>query len=184
MGDFNLHKYFKKQYLAEGNWMDVPRAALDTLDDDIINLINTAYSSIGGHANFKDKEDIGNEAAKGAEYEIIDLDDDKEFDAVSISKNKRAGEKLVGMGHDGTSPAKRAAISHQIEKLKKPGFYIEVSGRIKDILLNAGVPQVTDEITIEKALKGKDIKLNNDGSYRRKLGGTWHEKIMLGTPLV
>ena len=50
--------------------------------------------------------------------------------------------------------------------------------------MKAGVPQVTDENTIETALAGKDIKMNPDGSYRRQIGGTWHEKIMLGSPLV
>jgi hypothetical protein len=50
--------------------------------------------------------------------------------------------------------------------------------------MKAGVPQVTDENTIETALAGKDIKMNPDGSYRRQIGGTWHKKIMLGSPLV
>lgn len=181
---FNLTKYFRNQYLAEGKWVDVSPSDLVNVDDDIINLINTAYASIGGHANFSDVGDIGKEASRGADYEIIDIDGDEVIDAVIVSKDKGAGEKIVGMGHDGSSPAKRAAIGYHIEKLKKPGFYIEVSGRIKDILINSGVPQVTDSNTIKKALSGKDIKLNGDGSYKRKLGGTWHNKIMLGSPLL
>ena len=99
-------------------------------------------------------------------------------------KRKAAGEKFVATGHDGSREAKRAVITHKIDRLKKPGFYVEVSGKIKDILLKAGVPQVTDEATIKKALAGKDITMNDDGSYTRSIAGTKHEKIMLGTPLV
>ena len=115
---------------------------------------------------------------------MIDLDDDGDIDAVNVSKRKAAGEKFVATGHDGSREAKRAVITHKIDRLKKPGFYVEVSGKIKDILLKAGVPQVTDQATIEKALAGKDIIMNDDGSYTRSIAGTKHEKIMLGTPLV
>ena len=60
-----------------------------------------------------------------------------------------------------------------------------MSGKIKDILLNAGVPVVTDEETIKKALDGKEITFvpNGGGAYVRKIAGTEHEKILLGTPL-
>ena len=184
MGNFNITKFFRDQYLAEGDWENIPKSDLDKVDDDLIKLINTAYDSIGGHANFSTASDIGKESSRGADYEVIDLDDDGDFDAVNVSKSKPVGTKFVATGHDGSSEAKRAVIGHKIDRLKRPGFYVEVSGKIQDILMKAGVKQVTDEYTIEKALAGKDIKMNADGSYRRQIGGTWHEKIMLGSPLV
>ena len=79
--------------------------------------------------------------------------------------------------------SKRSVVKHKIDRLKKPGFYIEVSGRIKDILVSANVPQVKDKATIEKALPGKEIMMNDDGSYRRKIGGKFYEKVMMGTPI-
>ena len=184
MGNFNLTSFFRKQYLAEGEWNKLSNSDLSEYEDDLIELIKSAYSYIGGHSNYKDAQDINKEASRGAEYEVIDLDNDGDFDAVNVSKQKSAGEKFVATGHDGSSQAKRAVITHKIDRLKKPGFYVEVSGKIQDILMKAGVPQVTDEATIEKALSGKDIKMNDDGSYRRNIGGTWHEKILLGKPLV
>ena len=143
---FSLHKYFKNQYLLEGDWDKLSSGEASDEADDIIELIKSAYAYIGGR--------------------------------------KAAGEKFVATGHDGSREAKRAVITHKIDRLKKPGFYVEVSGKIKDILLKAGVPQVTDQATIEKALAGKDIIMNDDGSYTRSIAGTKHEKIMLGTPLV
>ena len=45
------------------------------------------------------------------------------------------------------------------------------------------MPQVKDKATIEKALPGKEIMMNDDGSYRRKIGGKFYEKVMMGTPI-
>ena len=46
-----------------------------------------------------------------------------------------------------------------------------------------GVPIVTDEETIRTALKGKDIEINDDGTYQRPFGGEIHTKTMMGNPL-
>ena len=55
---------------------------------------------------------------------------------------------------------------------------------IADILSKANVTQVTDEDTIRKALKGKEIKMYDDGSYDRVLGGKKYRKLMFGKPTV
>ena len=72
----SLHKYFKNQYLLEGDWDKLTTGEASEEADDIIELIKSAYAYIGGHSNFKDVGDIDKEAARGAEYEVIDLDDD------------------------------------------------------------------------------------------------------------
>ena len=76
MDKFNLTSYFRNQYLNEGDWEVVKKPEIPLVDDDIIKLINTAYDSIGGHSNYKTSDDISKEANKGAEYEVIDIDDD------------------------------------------------------------------------------------------------------------
>jgi len=187
---FDLAKFFKNQYLKEAKelpkdkWVSLSPSDLEAYKDDIFGLIQTAYSYIGGHSNYKSPDDItGAEAS--SDYEVINLDNDPAPEAVNVSKDKPAGTKFVATGHDGSSKAKREVIIHKIESLKKPGFYVEVSGKIKDILIKAGVPVVTDEDTIERALDGKDITIipNGGGAYTRKIAGTEHEKILLGTPL-
>jgi hypothetical protein len=45
------------------------------------------------------------------------------------------------------------------------------------------VPVVTDEATIRKALVGKEITMNDDGTYTREIGGSKHTKTLLGMPL-
>ena len=184
---FDLSRFFINQYKAQAlleDWQELDDSELDDYKGDIFTLISTAYSYLpGGHSNYGSPDDVEKEARRGADYEVIDLDMDGDLDAVSVSKEKPAGEKFVATGHDGTSPSKRAVITHKIDKLKKPGFYVEVSGKIKDILLKAGVPQVTDKETIEKVLKGKEVTMNDDGTYNRKIAGTEYTKMLLGKPL-
>jgi len=185
---FNLHGWFKKQYLREESgfdknvWITLTKDEQEEFAEEIFDLISTAYAPIGGHANYKSPDDVT--GAEGeSDYMVIDLDDDDEFDALKITQNKEAGNKSVGMGHDGSGPAKSAAVNITAIMLKEPGHYVEVSGKLKDILLSKGVPIVTDEETIRKALKGKKIEMNSDGTYSRYIGGSKHTKTMMGNPL-
>tara|TARA_R110002050_G_scaffold277250_1_gene422860 strand:- start:212 stop:766 length:555 start_codon:yes stop_codon:yes gene_type:complete len=183
---FNYKKYLANNPLNEdlpkGKWVDLDDVDQSKYAENIFDLIKTAYASIGGHSNYSSSDDVvGSEG--NSDYEVINLDDDPDIEAVSVSKKKSAGNKFVATGHDGSKIAKSAVVSHKADELKKPGYFIEVSGRIKDILLGKGVPMVTDEKTIEKALKGKDVEMNDDGSYQRKIAGKMHTKVLLGNPL-
>jgi hypothetical protein len=187
MSDFDLRKYFKNQYLTEGElpkgkWVDLDKKETEKEKETIFDLINNAYSQIGGHPNYTSGDDVvGSEG--GSNYEVIDLDDDPDIDAVSVSKTKSSGVKYVATGHDGSSPAKSAVVNHKAKNLKSPGYFVEVSGKIKDILIAKGVPVVTDKETVKRVMKGKEIELNDDGSYQRSIGGTKYTKVLLGNPL-
>jgi hypothetical protein len=187
--NFDLKKYLANNILLEdagfekNQWANLTKDEQDEFADEIFNLINTAYSDIGGNPNYKSSSDvIGDEA--DATYMVIDLDDDPDFDAVKVSKSKAAGNKSVAMGHDDTPPAKSAAVNITAIMLKEPGHYIEVSGKLKDILMSKGVPVVTDKETIKKAMAGKEIEMNDDGTYSRMIGGEKHTKTLMGNPKV
>ena len=165
--------------IPKNSWKPISSSELKDVEDDILDLIQNAYGPIGGHPNYKSVGDLA-----GSDYEVIDLDNDPEIDAVTVTKKRAGGTKHVGMGHDGASPSKRAAISQTIRDLSKQGVYIEASGKMADILSKANVTQVTDEDTIRRALKGKEIKVYDDGSYDRVLGGKKYRKLMFGKPTV
>lgn len=184
---FNLHKWFKSQYLQESEeieknvWVNLTNPEKEKFALEIFNLIDNAYSNIGGNPNYNSKDDVtGNE--KEANYMVIDLDGDDELDAVKVSKKRAGGAKSAAMGHDGSKPAKSAVVNITALMLKEPGNYIEVSGRLKDILDAKGVPLVTDSDTIQRLLKGKKIEMNNDGTYQRSIGSITHTKTMMGNP--
>ena len=184
---FDLKKYLsnnpllKEEKYPKDQWVTLSKKEMEDEKEQIFKLIDGAYAQIGGHPNYNSPDNVvGSEG--DASYEVIDLDDDPDIDAVSVSKSKPAGNKYVATGHDGSSIAKSRMINHKVSNLKMDGYYIEVSGRIKDILLAKGVPVVNDPEVIKKVLKGKDIELNDDGSYQRIIGDDLHTKILLGKP--
>ena len=167
--------------LLENNWRPLSSAEVEDDKDELFKMIDTAYAPLGGHPNVTNPGDVKS-AADG--YQVIDLDDDPEDDAVVMTKQRAGGTKLVGMGHDNSKPAKSAAVAKTVSDLNKNGYYIEVSGKILDILKAKGVAIVDDEETVKAALKGKDIVWHGDGSYDRILGGEKHRKVMMGKPRV
>jgi hypothetical protein len=167
--------------LLENNWRPLTSSEVESDKEELFKMIDTAYAPLGGHPNVTSPGDIKT-AAQG--YDVIDLDDDPEDDAVIMTKDRAGGKKLVGMGHDGSKPAKRAAVAKTVTSLNKNGYYIEVSGKILDILKAKGVAIVDDEQTVISALKGKEIVWHGDGSYDRVIGGQKHRKVMMGKPNV
>jgi len=182
-----------KKYLAEGklheeegfeknSWEYLTDEEKSKFSEEIFDLINNAYSPIGGNPNYQSPSDV--DGSEGdANYLVIDFDDDPEFDAVVVDKTKSSGVKGAAMGHDGSKEARSLAVNFLAIMLKNKGHYIEVSGKIKDILIAKGVPVVTDKETIQKVMKGKNIEMNDDGTYQRYLGGEKHTKTLMGNPL-
>ena len=169
----------KRFEIPQNTWTPIMRSELPRFKEIIFDLIKTAYGPIGGHSNVKDKEDL---LAEGDFFDVIDVDGDDVIDAATIAKYKPSGKKFVALGHDGSSAGKSAAVNHQVDKLKKGGYYVEVSGKMRDIFIGKGLAPVTDEATVRRALKGKELKWNEDGSYDRKIAGSMHTKMMFGKP--
>ena len=165
--------------LEKNKWMLIPGDEVEKYEQRILSLIDTAYTKIGGNPNFKS---VGDVRDKKNNYDVIDVNSDNSPDAVSVEKNTASGRKLVATGHDGSKDAKRAIIMHKIELLKKVGYFGEVSGDLKDILISRGVPVVTDESVVRKTLNGKDIVWNGDGTYQREIAGQTFTKTMVGMP--
>ena len=185
---FDLKKYLANNPLLEeegfekNSWEYLTDKEKKEYSQEIFDLINNAYSDIGGNPNYQSPANVAGSEGD-ANYLVIDLDDDPEFDAVIVDKSKQPGTKAAAMGHDGSGPAKSASVNFTAIMLKRPGHYIEVSGKLKDILLAKGVPVVTDKETIEKVMAGKNIEMNDDGTYSRYIGGEKHTKTLMGNPL-
>lgn len=160
------------------------------LEDEFFDLISIAYAEIGGHAKIKSPKDVFSDPDWNY-WEGIDIHGDNNFDMIMFGQKTRYGIKYSGVGHDGSSPAKRAYINARGKELQKLGYYIEVSGKIAQILLEKyDVPVVTDVKIIEKVL-GKKVDwigtkdgMPGNGWYSRVLGGHPHDKILLGRPKI
>lgn len=160
------------------------------LAGEFFDLISIAYSEIGGHAKIKSPNDVFSDPDWNY-WEGIDIHGDNNFDMIMFGQKTQYGIKYSGVGHDGSSPAKRAYISARGKELQKIGYYLEVSGKIAEILLEKyDVPVVTDIKVIEKVL-GKKVDfigtkegMPGNGWYTRLLGGHNHDKILLGRPRI
>lgn len=163
------------------------------LSSEFFDLISTAYAEIGGHAKVKSPDDVFADPNWNW-WEGVDIHGTTDFDIVMFGSKTKYGVKFSGVGHDGSREAKRAYIESRAEDLVKPGYYIEVSGKLAEILISKyRCPVVNDEAKVEKIMgrdldwKGKcpdDPNMPGDGWYVREIGGHLHAKIMLGRPKV
>lgn len=167
--------------IPKNTWEPLTKAEIEDYRREIFNLVNQAYAGVGGHSNIKSPEDLSDE---GDEFQVIDLDPDPDIDAVTIAKERPGGKKMVAIGHDGTPKAKSSVVNRQADLLKTPGYYVEVSGKIKEIFLAKGLTPINDRETVIKALGGKPINWLGDGqgTYTREIGGKRMEKTMFGKP--
>lgn len=160
------------------------------LAGEFYELIATAYAEIGGHIKIKSPSNVF--ADPDWDYwEGIDIHGTNDFDIVFFGSKTRYGVKFSGVGHDGSKDAKRAYLDMRGKDLKNFGYYIEVSDKVAEILMNKyNVPQVTDPNEVEKVLGtvvnwiGKKQGSVGEGWYSRKIAGSEKEKIMLGRPKV
>jgi len=182
----------KRNKWVEFNPDKLSQAEKDEMGDEFIDLINTAYAPIGGHVNFKTKDDVF-KSSKINFWKGVDLHGSPDVDVIVFGKKTKYGIKYTGVGHDGEKDSKRAYLQSKATDLLKTGYINEVSGVIAEIMLNKyKIPAVTDQETIEKVL-GKDIeyhgkhpdgKTPGDGWYSREIGNGTHTKILLGKPKI
>lgn len=99
-----------------------------------------------------------------------------------LSKPTSFGLKAGLSGSDGTPEGKAFTITNLRTKFKTPGYYGEVSHKVKDIALAAGAPVVCASLAAK--VLGKEVTPLDDGvSYRRNISGVGPVvKVMVGHP--
>lgn len=179
-----------KSLLPQKKWKKLNSKELKEYQESVFKLIQNAYKSIGGHFDFRSKGDVNTSDVNV--WMVIDLDDDDEPDAVMFGKSRK-GIKFTGIGHDGTSNAKREVLKERRRLMKGGGHWSEMSGKLAEIFLQSekySVPYVSDPKIVKSLLPGKEVEWIGeipkypgiDGWYKRNIGGDKHLKIIVGTP--
>lgn len=179
--------------LKRNKWTPIKKDQLSKIKDEIFDLINVAYAEIGGHTKIKSAKDVDNYPDWNF-WEGVDLHDSPDLDLVIWGKKTKYGVKFSGVGHDGKKDSKREYLDERGKDLKNLGYYIEVSGKLAEILMNKyKVPYVSGEEKVEKVI-GKNVdyhgvhpadqSASGEGWYTRKIGGKSHTKILLGKPKI
>jgi hypothetical protein len=186
--------------LSPQDFEDDASSDIRDLDDEIFDLIQTAYADVeispGQYGNIK----VQSPADLPGKYTImkaVDLDADPEPDYFRGGKPRGGRFKLGIVGHDGTPAAIQKYLEGTAEELKS-GAIGEMSGKIAHIMITRhGVPAVTSKEEVESML-GKQVdwigrhpeeKYANrygpdyEGWYSRGITGAApgaHMKILLG----
>ena len=169
---------------------DYPKGQYIPLDDkekqqakqDLFDLIQNAYKSIGGHVKFKSPDDVMDSELQY--WRAADLDDDPELDVVYFGKITPSGVKHTGIGHDGERGNIKNLLSRKSGELKSPGNYVEVSGAAFDSFVNkGGVPPAEDEDKVRTILKGKELEWHGKHPQGTKPGNGWYTRTIGGKKL-
>lgn len=149
----------------------------------VYDVLEKAYKPAGGlvGSGFRNVEDM----IKNIDmWKVFRRGD--EVKAVMMYKDK-AGRKRVAIATDGSKEGKDMLKKMLADEYKSGRSFGEVSdaslGFIKRIFSEADFKKFVVPFDIVKeTLKGKEIEDVNGFIYKRKIGGEWHEKIMLGNP--
>jgi hypothetical protein len=184
-----LEKRYSDLGVGKGVWSnvdpgDIRRHTDDIdLDDEIFDLVQTAYSSLpGGNFKIKRPEDL---PGKYTFFDVVDVDEDPEPDAVIFGKSRGGNLKLGGMGHDG-GPGKKVAVDRFIELLRNPGIFAQISGAPAYLAHRAGIPVIEDEEIVRSLVGdltwvGKREGKVGKGWFKRDFGTGPVFKILYGT---
>jgi hypothetical protein len=173
----------------KNKWVELSTDEKGEIHHNLYNLISSAYDTRfeGGHPRIDNPQSIINDKDL-VFWKSSDIDDDPYADVVIFGRSEH-GTKLSGIGHDNSRLSKDEVMKHSAEILKQNGFWIEVSGKVAERLLQLGCSYVDNEEDVVKVLNGKPItKWLGDGWYERPVNyfkNEWNDvrqKMIIGNP--
>jgi len=143
--------------------------------DDIWDILQKSYASIGGFLTASSKEDLMNKTGLA---KLVRKNG--KIVAVKIYKDDR-GRKSIGAGSDGSTEGKKWLIKMFQEDINLGRAWGEFSGKAEYLMLKHGGEPMPNVLAAQ--ILGKPIlSLNSDGfHYTREIQGEPHEKILIGT---
>lgn len=173
--DYKFSDIFPKN-----DWVELSHDNRKELKREVWELVDNAYKPLGGHVRISNPDSVVNDKDL-VFWSAVDIDDDPYSDVVIFAR-KSFGYKISGWGHDGGRESKIGLMTKLVHLLKKPGFWIEVSGKPAEILSNK-----VDKLPIsdvQKIFPNSEITELESGFYTRTLsdGVITDPEIILGNP--
>lgn len=170
--------------LPKNQWVvDISNDAKQDVGDDLVNLVQTAYSNAPQGSFVNSIKDV-----VPSDWNVIDFDADPDVDSCVFYRGPRSneqwmGHKIQGLGHDGTRPSKDKAIGKVHELLGLPGWWIESSDAMRAVLKNLNMPAITDQSTLQRLFNDPNLRMIDQDTYTRTLptGGEVKETVF-GNP--
>lgn len=170
--------------LPKNQWVvDISNDAKQDVGDDLVNLVQTAYSNTPQGSFVNSIKDV-----VPSDWNVIDFDADPDVDSCVFYRGPRAneswiGHKIQGLGHDGTPASKQKAVGKVTELLGLPGWWIESSDAMRAVLKKFNVPAITDEIVLQKLFNDPKLQMIDQDTYERTLPtGASIKETVFGNP--
>jgi len=170
--------------LPKNKWEVLPSPK--PYSDELINLVQTAYKNTDKGSFVNTTSDLVK-----SDWVALDFDDEPDIDVTIFYRNSKAnetweGNKIQGIGHDGTREAINKVLSELEKLLSKPGNWVEASDALEHILYKMGVPYVKDENTAQLVFPNTNLEFTGDkGKYLRDLGsGGKAKETIFGNPKI
>jgi hypothetical protein len=166
---------------AKDKWVELSMEDRSLLKYEVWKIVDIAYQSLGGHVRVSSPDAVINDPDLNF-WTAVDIDKDPNVDCVLFSRPSH-GHKISGWGHDGSKEARKELMKHLISILHKSGFWIEVSGRPAEILIESGCRYASKE-TISRIFPDSEINWLGDGLYTRTLpdGSITEQEYLVGKP--
>lgn len=172
--------------LPKNQWVaDIANDAKQEVGDELVDLVKTAYSNTPQGSFVNSIKDV-----IPSDWNVIDFDSDPDIDSCVFYRGPRGsepwqGNKIQGIGHDGTKPSKQKAVGKTVELLNLPGWWIESSDAMRAVLKKLNVPAVTDITILQKLFNDPNLTMIDHDTYKRKLGsGQEITETVFGNPIV
>ena len=179
----NWRKYLNEQNSKLGSknqYVDVDSKSQlgSKVEDDVVELVKTAYQKIGGFPSLETTSGLKNSMTN---YYLMDFDDDPEPDVGMLYYDAGDNKKASAVVHDGSKEARKIAPATMKNLLSKPGYWVEVSDAPAHILINKmGMKPITDPELVKYIVNfgGKrDTELEWLGDTdTNKIGGSGWDK--------
>jgi hypothetical protein len=157
-------------------WINVPPDKLHDLKPSFYALIDGTYKPLFGTSH----PALTNNMIDSSNFwEAIDLDADPDADAIIFGRKTSHGIKIRGIAHDSEKTSKSQLISRLVQVLNEPGFWIEASAKVEDVLYSRNVPVVKDVELIREIFNDPHIQMTGDRyRYKRRT----YVETMFGVP--
>lgn len=92
------------------------------------------------------------------------------------------GQKIQGIGHDGSSVGKLAIQAKRLNLLSQSGWWSESSGASRQVLLKGGAPVVKNVNFLRQLFRDPELRMIDDHTYIRRIPSGEITETVFGHP--
>jgi hypothetical protein len=152
---------------------------------ELVGLVQAAYAKTSMGSFVNNIKDV-----LPSDWQVLDWDENPDVDATIFYRTNRPnetwiGNKIQGIGHDGSQTSKTKAVQKVRDLLNHPGWWVESSDAMRHVLRKSGIPAIEDEGFLKRLMNDPSLRMIDQISYQRKLpDGTEVIETVFGNPVL